>query len=154
MTSLRKLMMLLAILAQLIGLGCQTCATLSQKSRHSIDFILPKSREKFSIEVADSAAKRERGLMYRKSLAQKSGMLFIFDKSSHHVFWMKNTFIPLDLIFIDDDFFVVGVIENTVPLSLSRLSIAKSSRYVLELNASTARLAGIKVGQKVEINYD
>lgn len=99
----------------------------------------------FDVEIADTPEKREKGLMGRTNLPAQSGMLFIFDFMHDHIFWMKNTLISLDLIFFDDNFRVVGTIENAVPMNLNYLSIGKNSRYVLEVNAGTVKKFGINL---------
>lgn len=108
----------------------------------------------FVVELADTEQKRERGLMGRNSLPPNRGMLFIFDHMAQHAFWMKNTMISLDLIFFDEAFRVVGIIENTTPHSLTRLGIGKDSRYVLEVIAGTAKKYGITVSSTARIDYE
>lgn len=90
------------------------------------------------VEIAATVSSRTRGLMFRTELNELAGMLFVFDETKPHVFWMKNTFCSLDLIFFDDKLTVLGVIANTEPESLKRLDIGTSSRYVLEVPAGTA----------------
>lgn len=104
---------------------------------------------KFNIEIFDTEASRELGLMHRRSMPEDHGALFVFPTSKHHVFWMKNTYLSLDLIFFDEDFFVVGIIENTTPLSLDHLGIDKMSRYVLEVLAGTVKRYGINMDTSV-----
>lgn len=98
----------------------------------------------FSMEVADTEEKRNRGLMFRRYLSPTDAMLFVFDRVDFHKFWMKNTFIPLDLIFLDDNFNVVGTIENLVPFSEQLVGIDVPSRYALEVTAGTVKKFGIK----------
>ena len=93
------------------------------------------------LEVADTDATRTKGLMYRAALADGEGMLFVFDDTREHGFWMKNTFIPLDMIFIDDDLRVVGVHARAVPQSTETVSVGVPSRYVLEVPAGWADMA-------------
>ena len=103
-------------------------------------------------EVADTMVKRSLGLMYRQQLKPTAGMLFIFPYSSNHVFWMKNTTISLDLIYIDDSYKIVGIKENTVPFSEKAIRIGRSSRYVLEINAGLVKKLGVAVDQTVSID--
>lgn len=103
----------------------------------------------FKVETADTPAKRELGLQYRKDLAPDSGMIFIFPDSSVQSFWMKNTPIPLDMIFIGADRKIVGIVEQTVPFSLDSRSVPAPSRYVLEINGGLSRRYGIKAGDGV-----
>lgn len=84
--------------------------------------------------------------MQRKSLAPGKGMLFVFPDSQNRAFWMKNTLIALDMIFLDDQKRVVGIIENAVPWSLERRQIEAPSRFVLEINAGQVKKSGIRIG--------
>jgi uncharacterized membrane protein (UPF0127 family) len=103
------------------------------------------------VELALTADKHERGLMYRQSLAADAGMLFVFPESEIHSFWMKNTPLPLDMIFIDDDREIVGIVEKAVPFSTTNRSVAGASRYVLEVNGGFAAEHGVKAGQTVDL---
>lgn len=100
----------------------------------------------FDLEVVHSDEDRQRGLMFRDSLAQNKGMLFIFDEESDHSFWMNNTKIPLDIVFFDSAWKVVGILENMEPMSRLSRSIGKSSRYALEINAGLAQKEHISSG--------
>ncbi len=101
------------------------------------------------VELARTQNEMARGLMYRHQLAEDAGMLFLYSVDADHSFWMKNTYIPLDMIFIDRDRVVAGMVENTEPLTLSSRRIGKPSRYVLEVNAGFARRHGITSGTRV-----
>lgn len=101
------------------------------------------------VEVADTEPRRDRGLMYRRHLAPSTGMLFVFDRMEHQSFWMKNTFIPLDMIFIDDALRVVGVVEDATPLTEDAREVEGDSQYVLEVSAGFARRHGIGPGTVV-----
>lgn len=103
----------------------------------------------FQVEVADTPAKREMGLQYRRELADDRGMIFIFPVESQQSFWMKNTPIPLDMIFINRDHKIVGIIEQTTPFSLDPRSVATPSRYVLEIKGALAKRHGIQAGDSV-----
>jgi uncharacterized membrane protein (UPF0127 family) len=102
-----------------------------------------------AVEIARTEEQRERGLMYRGHLDANAGMLFIFDESDVHAFWMKNTFIPLDMIFIDDGGRVVGVVENAAPGTLEPRDVGKPSRYVLEVNGGWYAAHGVRPGDRV-----
>ena len=104
---------------------------------------------KFKLKVARTMTEKARGLMYVKNLPEDEGMLFIYDEEDVHNFWMKNTFIPLDMIFINSEKEVVGIIKNTTILSEETLSINKPSRYIIEVNAGVAEKNNIDVGSKV-----
>ena len=98
------------------------------------------------IEYAVSPAERQKGLMYRKQMPENQGMLFIFPGMSVRSFWMKNTFLPLDMLFIDDQLRVVGIIENVPPQTTKGRSVGKPAKYVLEVNAGVSKKAGWREG--------
>ncbi len=100
------------------------------------------------VEVARTPEQRERGLMDRARLDADAGMIFVFEESSRHGFWMKNTLIALDMLFIGDDGRVGAVVERQ-PLSLEVTDGGVGSRYVLEVNRGWARQHGVKAGDKV-----
>ena len=102
------------------------------------------------IEIAESAGARELGLMYRQHLDQNAGMLFVFKQPQHLTFWMKNTEIPLDMIFAGADGTVAGIIANAEPFSERQLSVEGDSQYVLEVNSGFAQRRGIKAGDRLE----
>jgi hypothetical protein len=108
------------------------------------------NRIEVQVEVARTPAERNLGLMYRKSLGKNKGMLFIFDEEKKQNFTMKNTYIPLDMIFIAKDKRIVGIVENAVPLSQKQYSVAKPSLYVLEVNAFFCRDLNIEIGDEVQ----
>jgi uncharacterized membrane protein (UPF0127 family) len=101
------------------------------------------------VEVARKPAERTLGLMFKKSLGKNKGMLFIFEKENKQTFVMKNTFIPLDMIFIGSDMRVAGWVENARPLSTEQFSIARPAQYVLEVHALFCRDNGIAIGDEV-----
>jgi uncharacterized membrane protein (UPF0127 family) len=87
-----------------------------------------------TVELARSDEERTRGLMHRRELAPEAGMLFFFSESEERAFWMKNTLIPLDMLFIDDGGRLVGLVERAEPLTTSPRDPGVPSRYVLEVN--------------------
>lgn len=99
-------------------------------------------------EVARTPEQRERGLMDRARLDADAGMIFVFEESARHGFWMKNTLLALDMLFIGDDGRVVAVVERQ-PLSLEVTDGGLNSRYVLEVNRGWTRQHGVKAGDKV-----
>jgi uncharacterized membrane protein (UPF0127 family) len=101
-----------------------------------------------AVEVVRTDAERARGLMFRTQLPESAGMLFVFDETGEHAFWMKNTLIPLDMIFIDDAGRVTGVVERATPGSLEPRS-GGPSRYVLEVNGGWAAAKGVAAGDQV-----
>lgn len=110
-----------------------------------------KKVAEFKVEIADNPAERAKGLMFRQELGDNQGMLFIFPGEANHSFWMKNTFISLDLIFVNEDKKIVGIIENTRPESTQPLTIDKPSQYILEVNGGAVKEKGISLGDKLKI---
>jgi uncharacterized membrane protein (UPF0127 family) len=103
------------------------------------------------IEIAEKDHDRQRGLMYRTSMGDDHGMIFWFEQKDDHTFWMHNTCIPLDMLFIDDDGLIVGIEENTPTLSDDTFAVGCESKYVLEVNAGWTRAHGVFAGQKAKI---
>jgi uncharacterized membrane protein (UPF0127 family) len=101
------------------------------------------------VAIADSPAERSRGLMYVQNLPMDDGMLFIFETEEVQSFWMRNTLIPLDMIFIKSDKTVVGVVANAEPLTLTPRTVGKPSLYVLEVNGGWAAAHGVTEGSTV-----
>ena len=103
----------------------------------------------FSVEVVDNDADRAKGLMYRKELPEGRGMLFDFHRDQEVSFWMQNTYIPLDMIFIRGDGQILRIEENTVPLSTRMIPSRGPVRAVLEVIGGTSRKLGIAPGDRV-----
>jgi uncharacterized membrane protein (UPF0127 family) len=107
------------------------------------------ARHAVQVELARTPAERARGLMERRQLGADAGMLFVFDETSEHAFWMKSTFIPLDMIFIGEDGRIVGVVARAIPGDLSPRSAGGASRFVLEVNGGWAEAHGVAAGDRV-----
>lgn len=103
----------------------------------------------FAVEIADEPRERAQGLMHRESMAPAHGMLFDFGESRPVSMWMKNTLIPLDMLFIDEDGIIVNIIARTEPHSLESRPSDGPVRYTLELLGGVADLAGIRAGDQV-----
>lgn len=104
---------------------------------------------RFAVEIADAPAERAQGLMHRESLPQFSGMLFVYEDTRRVSMWMKNTRIPLDMIFIGSDGVVAHVHENAVPGDLTSIPAPMPVRAVLEVNGGLTRSLGIAVGDEI-----
>ena len=105
------------------------------------------------VEVADDGFERSRGLMWRERMAPDWGMLFIFADESPRSFWMRNTYLPLDIVFIDHEGVIVSISEDAQPLLESpQHRSAGPAKYVLELNAGYAATHGIEAGQRVKFS--
>ena len=107
----------------------------------------------FQVEIAADDASREKGLMFRKYLPADRGMLFEFDKEATQTFWMKNTPLSLDLVFIDGHGKVVTIAANAEPESEDIIASSAPSKAVLELNAGAAAAIGLKDGDRVEFPF-
>jgi len=103
----------------------------------------------FTVEVARSAAEQEQGLMNRRSLGPDAGMLFPFAPPRPASFWMRNTLIPLDMIFIRPDGVIARIAANTVPMSETPIVVAEPMTAVLELAGGRAAQLGIREGDRV-----
>ena len=103
----------------------------------------------FSVEIADNDAERAKGLMYRKELPEGRGMLFDFHRDQEVSFWMQNTYIPLDMIFIRGDGRILRIEKNTEPLSTRMIPSRGAVRAVLEVIGGTSRKLGIAPGDRV-----
>jgi uncharacterized membrane protein (UPF0127 family) len=104
----------------------------------------------FSVEIAETDDQKAKGLSARESLPENAGMWFVFAQPGNEKFWMKDTTIPLDLIFVDENMKVAHVIANAVPGSLELLTSPTPYQYVLEVNAGAAAKHTIKIGDEVK----
>jgi uncharacterized protein len=107
------------------------------------------ARHVVRVEIARTEPERRRGLMNRTALDEDAGMLFLFDESAEHGFWMMNTLIPLDMIFIDEDGRIVGIVERAEPRTTTSRTVGRSSRYVLEVNGGWSAAHGVRAGDRV-----
>ncbi len=103
----------------------------------------------FTVEIADTEAQREKGLMFRKKLPEGQGMLFDFHRDQEVAMWMENTYIPLDMVFIQGDGRILRIAEQTEPLSTRIIPSGGPVRAVLEVIGGTARKLGIAPGDRV-----
>lgn len=116
----------------------------------------PESNTSLDIEVADTPSEREKGLMYREKLPIERGMLFVFPEEDYRGFWMKNTLIPLDMIFVNAEGEIINI-EEAVPepnTSEENLTIYRSdelAKYVIETNSSFTERRNVEEGDRVEI---
>ena len=101
------------------------------------------------VEIADTDAKREKGLMYRKAMKKNRGMLFIFPDESRRSFWMKETHIPLDIIFVNANKEIIHIAENCKPYSLKSIPSFEYAQYVIEVNAGFCKKYSINTMHKI-----
>lgn len=113
-----------------------------------------KQLAKIEVEVAADPTERSQGLMYRSEMDENKGMLFIFDQENMQSFWMKNTILPLDIIFISSKGEINTIHSNTVPYSEKSLPSKSKSQFVVEVNAGFCQRNGIKEGDLIEYKLD
>ena len=114
------------------------------------------SGKRITVEIADTDKKREKGLMFRKSLDYNEGMLFIFEEEDFHTFWMKNTYIYLDLIWLDGSKKIVYYVENADPCKgepCEHYTPLQKAKYVLELNGGFIKKEKLKLGEKISFDW-
>jgi len=123
------------------------------KKQGELEFISKKDGKqikKIDIEIADNDDKRQHGLMNRKTMEDSQGMLFVFIISELQSFWMKNTIISLDIMFVNENKEIVKIHKNTTPFSLESLPSGKKSMYVVEVNGGFSDKYGVKEGDKID----
>ncbi len=101
------------------------------------------------IEFAETKEKRKLGLMHRQDLEEGYGMLFVFPDSRKRFFWMKDTFIPLDIIYVSEDYKIVSILKNTKPLNKKRLPSRSNAKFALEVNAGFSERFNLRVGDSM-----
>jgi len=111
-----------------------------------------RNKRKLKVKVVTTGEDKKLGLMFRQYLNMDEGMLFTFNYENNSV-WMKNTYIPLDVIFLNKDYKVLGFVEDTVPLSLKTVEINKKSNYIIEVNAGWIRKNNLKIGNKMDLTF-
>ncbi|HHB80688.1 MAG TPA: DUF192 domain-containing protein [Aliiroseovarius sp.] len=109
----------------------------------------PWGQARFGVEIADTPAEQARGLMFRESLGASKGMLFVYDRPGAPAFWMKNTLIPLDMLFITPEGVVQYVHANAIPGDLTPISGGPGVQYVLEIKGGMAARLGIAPGSEL-----
>ena len=142
----RRVLLLLAIAAGGAGAACKTAPTRAP----TVTIDTGERKVPFKVELAVTPAEHERGLMFREHLEPDAGMLFISDSPRRQVFWMKNTLIPLDMIFIGSDWRIAGIVENAEPKTLTAREVPAPSQYVLEIGGGLSARYGIRAGQVVD----
>ncbi len=114
-----------------------------------VTIVSGSGEHRFEVEVARTVDEQARGLMYRRRLGADAGMLFDYGHPRNVAMWMRNTYIPLDMIFIGADWRIARIAERTVPLSSATVASEGPARAVLEVNAGTASRLGIRPGDRV-----
>lgn len=121
----------------------------AEASLERLEIVTATGAHEFQVELADKPSERSKGLMYRKSMPENQGMLFDFHVEGPVMMWMKNTYIPLDMIFVSRQGVVTHVAANTVPMSEEVISSGGPAYAVIELNAGVADRIGLKAGDQI-----
>lgn len=136
--------------ALLMGLAMLLAAPVAAECRHDrVDLRGPFGTAGFTVEVADDAAARARGLMFRESMPSGAGMLFIYERPQTVAFWMENTLLPLDMVFLDDTGTVRKVHADARPLDRTPIPGGDGILAVLEINGGLAARIGIAEGAQL-----
>lgn len=124
-------------------------------SKTSVTIISGRNKTSVVAEIADNPITQAKGLMFRENLDEGQGMIFIFSGDEKRSFWMKNTLIPLDLIFVASNFTIVDIKENFQPCQEFECPryVSKPAAYVLEVNAGFAEKHGIAEGDRIRISF-
>jgi uncharacterized membrane protein (UPF0127 family) len=139
---------LVVIAAGLISLAAE--AQLQHFTISELTIVGATGPHRFTVEVAETPAQMEQGLMFRRQLAENVGMLFDYKQPTMATMWMRNTLIPLDMLFVDAQGRIVNIRERAVPQSDDVIASAAPVRAVIELNGGTAARLGIVPGDKVQ----
>jgi uncharacterized protein len=138
-----------AALLSLVLMAASVVAPARANGPETLEIVAAGGTRVIQIEIAKDDATRERGLMYRRFMPADQGMLFEFDREAPQSFWMKNTYIPLDMIFISRSGMVTNIVADTEPLSERVIPSGPACAAVLELNGGAAAAMGLRVGDKV-----
>lgn len=147
MTTRRNLVALVLAFAVAVPAAAQNPAVRFEKSDLTIES--GGKRHRFTVEFADNDERRTLGLMHRRQMAADAGMLFDFKRDGPVAMWMRNTLIPLDMLFVDREGIVRHIHERAVPMSEAIISSEENVRAVLELNGGTAARLGLKKGDRL-----
>jgi uncharacterized protein len=145
----RRLLAVVAALSFLLPLLAASAQTPATADLQPLEIATKGGVHMFAVEMASTPEEQAKGLMFRRHLPEGQGMLFDFHQEQPTSFWMKNTYVPLDMIFIRGDGRILRIAENTVPLSEALVTSGGPVRAVLEVNAGTARKLGIAPGDRV-----
>jgi uncharacterized membrane protein (UPF0127 family) len=145
---MRRGSLLVALLLAGSCRGGAAPASRSDMPESAVRFETPRGPWVVRVEIARNDEQRNRGLMFRRELAADHGMLFLFQETSEHPFWMRNTLIPLDIIFLGDDRKVVGVVANAAPQTDTQRTVKQPSRYVVEVAGGEAAAHGVGAGTR------
>jgi uncharacterized membrane protein (UPF0127 family) len=122
----------------------------SALEKQPLTFITGSGSHQITVEVADSEEERATGLMFRRTIGEKEGMLFIYDREQEITMWMKNTYISLDMIFVKRDGVISHIETNTEPFSQAIIDSEGPALAVIEMGSGSARRLGLKPGDRVQ----
>lgn len=144
---LKRVLLFLSLLVLSLPAAAQPQPTLPQSD---LVIVTEKGPQRFKVELADNDASRAKGMMFRTSMAPDAGMLFDFKQEQPASFWMRNTLIPLDMLFIKADGTILNIHQRAIPRDETGINSAGPVRAVLELNGGTVSRLGIKPGDKLQ----
>lgn len=151
--SFPRLGLVLAFLAltcqTLVARAAEDCRPAPERPRENLQIVTASGPHPFKVEVARTPEQRAKGLMCRRAMGRDQGMLFTFDGETPIYMWMKNTYLPLDMVFVSRSGAVTAIAENTTPFSRELISSGAPAYAVIELNAGVASELGIAQGSKV-----
>ena len=148
MTRRTLLLLAAAVAANLFALSAR--AQLQRFATSELTIVTATGPHRFTVEVAETPAQMEQGLMFRRTLALDAGMLFDYKAPTVATMWMRNTLIPLDMLFVDAQGRIVNIHQRAVPQSLDVIAAGAPVRAVIELNGGTAARLGIAPGDRVQ----
>ncbi|MBE7198277.1 DUF192 domain-containing protein [Methylobacterium sp. A49B] len=140
----------LVVLAPVASVHAQAAARAASVKGEPLTIVTKSGPKRFEVEVMRDDAGRSRGLMFRRTMAPDHGMLFDFERDEPVTMWMKNTYLPLDMVFIRSDGTISRIAADTEPLSTAIIPSGSPVLAVLELNAGTAAKLGIQAGDRIE----
>ncbi len=156
----RRFQLLLPLLALALAVGCREADARPPRAAEASEAPMLAQRGtatlttldgrqfKLEVEIASNDHDRARGLMFRKSMPEMAGMVFVFPEEEVRAFWMKNTLLPLDMLFIAGDGTILGIVENAEPLTTTSRSVDANAKYVFEVNGGWSARHGVVRGDK------
>ncbi len=148
-SDIRGLLHRLVLVVLTLAWGIVARDAVGQEKLEALTIVTSSGIYPFSVEVMRTEQQRERGLMFRRYLPKDRGMLFDFKSEQPIMMWMRNTYLPLDMIFIARSGTVVGIAHDTEPLSERIVASGAPAYAVLEVNAGTVRTVGLGIGDKI-----
>lgn len=134
----------------LVAHGAEDCRPAPERPREDLQIVTASGPHPFKVEIARTTEQRAKGLMCRRTMARDQGMLFTFEGETPIYMWMKNTYLPLDMVFVSRAGVVTAITEHTKPFSLDLISSGSPAYAVIELNAGVAGELGIAEGSRIE----